>query len=90
MINELSAREQKEIRCYGCTVAQMREAVEQSLTFRFSGAAMMAMSLMSDAQEQISDEYGEVDWMRREDARQTLNRAKWILSTYCMDNEVAA
>jgi hypothetical protein len=91
MLNNLTIAEQKEIRCYGCTEAQMREAVEQSFTFRFAGAAMMAMSLMSDAQEHINDQYGEVDWMRREDARQTLNRAKWILSTYCMDNkEVAA
>jgi hypothetical protein len=90
MLNDLISAEQKEVRCYGCTVAQMREAVEQSLTFRFSGAAMMAMSLMSDAQHLIDDSYGDVDWMRREDARQTLNRAKWILSTYCMNNEVAA
>jgi len=90
MTNELSTFKEKEIRCYGCTIAEMREAVEQSLTFRFSGAAMMAMSLISDAQHQIDDTYGDVDWMRREDARQTLNRAKWILSTYCMNNEVAA
>lgn len=81
--------EQKEISCYGCTVAQMREAVEQSLTFRFSGPVMMAMSLMSDAQEHISDEYGEVNWMRREDARQALNRAKWILAHYVPQQEAA-
>ena len=90
MINNLTSAEQKEVRCYGCTVAQMREAIEESLTFRFSGPAMMAMSLMSDAQHLIDDSYGEVDWMRREDARQTLNRAKWILATYCMDNNKAA
>jgi len=90
MFSELSAAEQKEVRCYGCTVAQMREATEESLTFRFSGPTMMAMSLMSDAQHLIDDSYGEVDWMRREDARQTLNRAKWILATYCMDNNKAA
>lgn len=90
MINNLTQAEQKEVTCYGCTVAQMREAAEESLTFRFSGPAMMAMSLMSDAQHQIDDSYGEVDWMRREDARQTLNRAKWILATYCMDNNKAA
>lgn len=90
MINNLTPAEQKEVACFGCTKAQMREAVEQSLTFRFSGPAMMAMSLMSDAQEHISDQYGEVNWMRREDARQTLNRAKWILATYCMDNNKAA
>ena len=76
-----------EVRMYGCTEAQMREAVEQSLTFRFTGPAMMAASLMSDAQELINTEYGEVDYMRAEDARQTLNRAKWILFTYVMKDE---
>jgi len=81
----LSTREISEVRMYGCTEAQMREAVEQSLTFRFTGPAMMAASLMSDAQEMINTEYGEVDSMRAEDARQCLNRAKWILFTYVME-----
>lgn len=72
---------------FGCTEAQMREAVEDSLTFRFSGPAMMAMSILSDAQEMINTEYGEVDSMRAEDSRQAINRAKWILSTYLMDNK---
>jgi len=80
----LSTKEINEVRMYGCTEAQMREAVEQSITFRFSGPAMMAASLMSDAQELINTEYGEVDYMRAEDARQTLNRAKWILFEYAM------
>ena len=75
----LSDTEQRQIRMYGCTELQMKEAVEQSLTFRFSGPAMYAMSLMSDAQEEILRELDE-------DARQTLNRAKWILSTYCMQD----
>ena len=65
----------------------MREAVEQSITYRFSGPAMMAASLMSDAQEMINTEYGEVDFNRAEDARQALNRAKWILFTYVMKGE---
>ena len=80
----LTTKEIQQVRMYGCTEAQMREAVEQSLTYRFSGPAMMAASLMSDAQELINTEYGEVDSMRAEDARQTLNRAKWILFEYCM------
>ena len=88
-------QDQKEIRCYGCTVAQMREAVEESLTFRFSGPAMYAMSLMSDCQEMLSYGNGqigisgapEIDTMVSEDIRQALNRAKWILSTYCMKQE---
>ena len=76
---EMTEQEVRQVRMFGCTEQQMREAVEQSLTFRFSGAAMYAMSLMSDAQEEILRDMNE-------DARQTLNRAKWILSTYCMDN----
>ena len=78
--NELNDVEKRQVRMYGCTEQQMREAVEDSFTFRFAGPAMMAMSLMSDAQEEIVRELDE-------DARQTLNRAKWILSTYCMDNK---
>ena len=76
-------QEKREIRMYGVTEAGMREAVEQSITFRFSGPAMMAASLMSDAQEMINTEYGDIDYMRAEDARQALNRAKWILFEYC-------
>ena len=76
-------QEKRQIRMYGCTEAQMKEAVEQSITFRFSGPAMMAASLMSDAQEMINTEYGDIDYMRAEDARQALNRAKWILFEYC-------
>jgi hypothetical protein len=80
---ERDMQQKREIRMYGCTEAQMREAVEQSITFRFSGPVMMAASLMSDAQEMINTEYGEIDFMRAEDARQCLNRAKWILFEYC-------
>ena len=46
----LTEQEKREVRMYGCTEAQMRESVEESITFRFSGPAMMAASLMSDAQ----------------------------------------
>ena len=83
----MTTQEINQVRMYGCTEAQMREAVEQSITYRFSGPAMMAASLMSDAQEMINTEYGEVDFNRAEDARQALNRAKWILFTYVMKGE---
>lgn len=86
----LNEQQKREVRMYGCTVEQMREAVEQSITYRFSGPAMMAASLMSDAQEMINTEYGEVDYMRAEDARQCLNRAKWILFSYVMEQKVMA
>ena len=81
----LNESQKRDIRMYGCTEAEMREAIEQSLTFRFSGPAMMAASLMSDAQEMINTEYGEVDFNRAEDARQALNRAKWILFEFVME-----
>ena len=85
----LSEQEKREVRMYGCTEAQLKEAVEQSITFRFSGPAMMAASLMSDCQEMVS--YGPYDSDTlaniMEDQRQTLNRAKWILFNYCMKGE---
>jgi len=83
-MRDMTESDRREIRMYGTTVDQMREAVEQSITFRFSGPAMMAMSLMSDCQEMIS--YGPYDSDTlaniMEDQRQMLNRAKWILSEY--------
>lgn len=73
--SDLTDMEKRQVSMFGCTEAQMREAVEDNLTFRFQGAAFMAASLISDAQE-------EMKW-DSENARQTLNRAKWILFTYC-------
>ena len=82
-------KRQREIRMYGCTEAELRESVEDSTTFRFSGPAMVAASLMSDAQEIVS--YGPYDGDRlanvMESQRQMLNQAKWILFTYVMKGE---
>jgi hypothetical protein len=85
--DQLTEQQKREVRMYGCTEAQMREAVESSFTFKFTGPAMVVASMMSDAQEMINTEYGEVDDMRAEDARQQLNRAKWVLFTYIMDRK---
>ena len=86
-MRDMTESDRREIRMYGCTVDQMREAVEESITYRFSGPVMYAMSLMSDAQEMVA--YGPYDSDTlaniMEDQRQTLNRAKWILFTYIMD-----
>lgn len=82
--------ERREIRMFGCTVAEMREAVEESLEFRFRGAEMMAVSIMSDCQEMLAhDDGGSYDIMVIEDVRQALNRAKWILMTYRAETAVA-
>jgi hypothetical protein len=80
--DRLTEQEKREVRMYGVTVEGMRESVESSITFKFTGPAMVAASIMSDAQEMINSEYGDVDYMRAEDARQALNRAKWILFEY--------
>ena len=82
--DRLSDSQKREIRMYGVTESEMREAVEQSITFRHSGPAMMAASIMSDCQEMLShDNGGSYDFMVVEDVRQALNRAKWILFEYC-------
>jgi hypothetical protein len=67
---------------YGVTVEGMRESIESSITFKFSGPMMIAASILSDAQEMINTEYGDIDFMRAEDARQAINRAKWVLFEY--------
>jgi hypothetical protein len=80
--NRLTEQEKREVRMYGVTVEGMRESIESSLTFKFSGPTMIAASILSDAQEMINTEYGDIDSMRAEDARQAINRAKWVLFEY--------
>ena len=60
----LNESQKRDIRMYGVTEAEMREAVEQSITFRHSGPAMMAASIMSDCQEMIAyDNGGSYDFL---------------------------
>jgi len=80
--NRLTEQEKREVRMYGVTVEGMRESIESSITFKFSGPTMIAASILSDAQEMINTEYGDIDSMRAEDARQAINRAKWVLFEY--------
>lgn len=75
---------QAEIRMFGCTEAELRESIESSITFKFSGPAMVAMSYMSDAQELLA--MGGAREGTREQVRQMLNCSKWILSTYVMQD----
>jgi hypothetical protein len=78
--NSLTEQEKREVRMYGVTEAGMRKVVGERL--KRTTPAMMVASLLSDVQEMINLEYGEVDYMRAEDARQALNRAKYILFEY--------
>jgi len=45
---------------YGRTEAEMREAVEQVVTFRFSGAAMYVASMLSGCPEMTAHDTGGV------------------------------
>jgi hypothetical protein len=78
--NGLTEQEKREVRMYGVTEAGMRKVVGERL--KRTTPTMMVASLLSDVQEIINTEYGEVDFMRAEDARQVLNRAKFILFEY--------
>lgn len=71
-------------RMFGCTESALRESVESSITFKFSGPAMVAMSYMSDAQELLAMA-GAREGVR-EQVRQMLNCSKWILATYIMQD----
>ena len=81
--NRLTEQEKRQVGMYGCTEVQMREAVESSSTFRFSGPAMVVASMMSDAQEMMA--YEKPSFATIEAQRQLLNRAKFVLFEYIMD-----
>lgn len=89
--NRLTEQQKREVRMYGCTEAEMREAIESSITFKFSGPAMVVAGMMSDAQEMVAyDNGGQYDMMLIEDQRQLLNRAKFVLFEYVMKQDGSA
>lgn len=68
-------RKAREVQCFGFSLDNLRKGIESSLTFQTAGYQSVAMSLMSDAQEAML--MGNTEW-----ARQLINQAKWVLSTY--------
>lgn len=66
-----------EKQCYGCTEAALNQAMDDAID-----PLMLAMSILSDAQEVISGEFGEPDTER---ARKYMNRAKYIMSRLMQD-----
>ena len=74
---------EREIGMYGITEDALRQSVESSFSFKYSGPAMVAASMMSDAQEMMA--YEQPDFNTIEDQRQLINRAKWVLSEYVMN-----
>ena len=59
--------------CYGMSTQDIREQYMQSITARLSGLEMVAMGVLSDAQELLAMD-------RKEAARKQMNIAKFILS----------
>lgn len=62
---------QWERQAYGCTAAAIDTALQD-----YRDPLMLAASMLSDAQEVISGEFGQPD---TETARQFMNRAKYIM-----------
>lgn len=59
--------------CYGMPESDIREEYMNSITAKFSGLEMVAMGVLSDAQELMA-------MGRTEQARKQINIAKFILS----------
>ena len=68
--------------CYGMSQADIREEYMNSITAKFSGLEMVAMGVLSDAQELLAMD-------RKEAARKQMNIAKFILSEM-METRVSA
>jgi len=65
-----------ESKCYGITESDIREQYMQSITAKFSGLEMVAMSVLSDAQELMTFGHAQAT----DQARKNINIAKFILS----------
>ena len=61
-----------DMQMYGCNIETFKESVKQSITYRFSGGAMVVAGLMSDAQEMMAHGESDSDSMY-------LNRAKALV-----------
>lgn len=68
-----------ELAMFGCYRKELRESIEESISFSIS-PGMIAMSILSDSQEEL--ERGLDDM-----ARQSINRAKWVISEYLMKED---
>jgi hypothetical protein len=71
--NEMTEFESK---CYGISTDQIRKEYMNSLTAQLSGLEMVAMGVLSDAQELMS--FGNAQ--ATDQARKNINIAKFILS----------
>ena len=65
-----------ETKCYGMSTEDIREQYMNSITARLSGLEMVAMSVLSDAQELMTFGHAQAT----DQARKNINIAKFILS----------
>ena len=73
----MTKQEQNEIQMYGMTKAELDEVIATSIYRIAGGLEMLAMSMMSDAQELVSFAQHQ---RALEEQRQILNCAKYVLS----------
>ena len=71
--------------CYGISQADIKRQYMQSITARLSGLEMVAMSVLSDAQELMSFGHEQAT----DQARKNINIAKFILSEMMEDRLLA-
>jgi hypothetical protein len=76
VIKEALKMTEFESKCYGMSEQDIREQYMQSITARLSGLEMVAMGVLSDAQELMS--FG--NDRATDQARKNINIAKFILS----------
>ena len=69
--------------CYGISEAQIRKEYMESITAQFSGLEMVAMSILSDAQEMMAAGFDQ------DRVRKQINIAKFVLCEIMEAKETA-
>ena len=76
MIDKGNEMTEFEKNCYGMTEGDIREQYMNSITAKLSGLEMVAMGVLSDAQELLTFGHAQAN----DQARKNMNIAKFILS----------
>ena len=64
-----------EHQCYGCTASALEDILEHGTMMAMREPIQVAFSMLSNAQE-------EIDLGMKNEARQTINRAKWMINKH--------
>lgn len=83
----LTATQKHEIHVYGMTRDELVQEIENSFFHITKDYGMLAMSMMSDAQEMMCFTAPTPERINQQ--RQVLNCAKYVLANYVMEKEVA-